>query len=83
MSSNFEKPVFHKNLGAFKKYSDVCVENTLLVDNTMYKSLFKGPFNAIFVKTFDSSVRDNNNYLLGAIILWRLFNHQDSLFPLL
>jgi hypothetical protein len=46
----------------------VHVENTLLVDNTMYKSLFNGPFNAIFVKTFDSYVRDNNNYLLGAIL---------------
>jgi hypothetical protein len=52
----------------FTKYSDVRVENTLLVDNTMYKSLFNGPFNAIFVKTFDSSIRYKNNYLLGAIL---------------
>jgi hypothetical protein len=28
--------------------------NTLLVDNTPYKSMFNGPFNVIFVKTFDN-----------------------------
>jgi hypothetical protein len=59
LSSNFEKCVFHKNLG---------VENTLLIDNTPYKSLFNEPYNVIFVETYDSSIGDNNNYLLGIIM---------------
>lgn len=41
LSSNPENHVFHKNLDViFLKYLDVCVRNTLLVDNTAYKSLF-------------------------------------------
>jgi len=46
----------------------VHVGNTLLVHDTSYKSLSNGPYNVIFVKTFDSSIGDNNNYLLGAIL---------------
>lgn len=42
--------------------------NTLLVDNTRYKSLFNGPFNAIFVKTFENSIRNINNCLLGVVL---------------
>jgi hypothetical protein len=54
----------------FSKYLDACARNTLFVDNTPYKSLFIGPFNVIFVKTFENFVRDNNNYLLGALLLY-------------
>jgi hypothetical protein len=69
LSSNLDKPVFHKNLGVlFIKYSDACVGNTLLVHDTLYKSLSNGPYNVIFVETFDSSIGSNNNYLLGAIL---------------
>jgi len=50
------------------KYSNVCVGNTLLIDNTPYKSLFNEPYNVIFVETFDSSIGNNNNYLLGSVM---------------
>ncbi len=46
----------------------MCVGNTLLVYDTPYKSIFNGPYNVIFVETFDSSIGDNNYYLLGAIL---------------
>jgi len=65
LSSNLEKHVFHKNLDVFFfKYLNACARNT------PYKSLLNGPFNEIFVKTFENFVKDNNNYLLGAIILY-------------
>jgi hypothetical protein len=64
----FREACFSQKIGCFKKYSDVSVENTLLIDNTLCKSLFNGPFNAIFFKTSDNFVKDNNNYLLGAIL---------------
>ncbi len=35
-----------------------------------HKNFFNGPFNAIFVKTFENFVRDNNNYLLGVLLLY-------------
>jgi hypothetical protein len=39
---------------------------TLFVDDTPYKSLFNGSFNAIYVETFEKSGR-NDNYLLGIV----------------
>jgi hypothetical protein len=63
-SSNFEKLVFHKNLGfVFFNNSNARVGNTLLIHDTSYKSLSNGPYDVIFVETFDSSIGDNNNYL--------------------
>jgi hypothetical protein len=40
---------------------------TLFVDDTPYKSLFNGSFNAIYVETFEKSGR-NDNYLLGIVL---------------
>jgi hypothetical protein len=69
LSSNHEKPIFHKNLGVFfSKYLDAHLGNTLLVDNILYKSLFNGPYNVIFLETFNNSIGDNNNYLLGDVL---------------
>jgi len=52
----------------FFKYLDVCVGNTLFVHDTPYKILVNGPYNVIFVETFDSFIRDNHNYLLGVVL---------------
>jgi hypothetical protein len=69
LSSNLKKPVFHKNLGVFfSKYLDAHVGNTLIDENTLYKSHFNWPYNAIFVKTFNNSIGNNNNYLLGDVL---------------
>lgn len=68
LNFNLEKRIFHKNLSfLFSKHSYVHVGNTLLVDDTPYKSLFNGPFNAIYVKSFEKFGRDDN-YLLGTIL---------------
>jgi hypothetical protein len=40
----------------------------LFVDDTLYKVLSNGPYNTIFVETFDSSIGGNNNYLLGDVL---------------
>jgi hypothetical protein len=44
------------------------VGNALLVYDTSYKSLSNGPYNVIFVETFDSSIGNNNNNLLGVVL---------------
>jgi hypothetical protein len=51
--------------------------DTLLVHGTLYKNLFNGSYNVIFVETFDSSIGDNNNYLL-AVVLFYLEAFQSS-----
>jgi hypothetical protein len=67
LNYNLEKPIFHKNLSfLFSKYSYAHAWNTFLVDDTPYKSLFNGRFNAIYVKTFEKS-RRYDNYLLGTV----------------
>jgi hypothetical protein len=48
-------PIFHKNLGIFFStfpYTDV--GNTLFIDNTPYKNMFIGLYNAIFLDSFDN-----------------------------
>jgi hypothetical protein len=39
----------------------------LLADDTRYKSLFNGPFNVIYVETFEKFGKDDN-YLLGNVL---------------
>jgi hypothetical protein len=47
------KPIFHKNLDIiFSTYPYTHVSNTLLVDDTLYKSMFNGKYNAIFWSFF-------------------------------
>ncbi len=68
-ASNLNKHVFHKKLDVFFfKYSNVHGRNTLLIDNSLFKNFFNGPYNVVFVETFDSSIGNNNNYLLRAIL---------------
>jgi hypothetical protein len=40
----------------------------LFVNNTLYKILLNGPFNAIYIETFERSGKDDN-YLLGIAII--------------
>jgi len=70
LSINPDKPIFHKNIHVFfSKYHDIHVGNTLLVDDTLYKSMFNEPFNAIFLQSFHNSNKDNT-YLLWVILLY-------------
>jgi hypothetical protein len=43
-------------------------ENTLLIDDTPYKSLFNPPFNAIFLEVFYEPQANDDFYLLGIVL---------------
>jgi hypothetical protein len=64
------KSLFSKNLHAFfDVFLGMKYENTLFVDETLYKSLFNLPFNAIFLETFYRS-QANGDYLFKTIFLY-------------
>jgi hypothetical protein len=48
-------------------YPWICVSNTLLIDDTLYKSLFNESFSAIFLESFDG-VYGDDHYLLGIVL---------------
>jgi hypothetical protein len=48
------KPIFHKNLDIFfSTYPYIHVGNMLFINDTLYKSMFNGPYSAIFLESFD------------------------------
>jgi hypothetical protein len=55
--------------------------NTLLIENTPYKNMFNGPYNAIFLDSFDGRC-EKDHYLLGFVFPY-LENliHSDMVFP--
>jgi len=62
-----EKHVLHKNLNTvFGVFFGTNYANTLLVNDTPYKSLFNPPLNAIFLETFYWSQADGD-YLFGIV----------------
>ncbi len=64
LSYNINKLIFHKNFNFFfSKHLDTHVGNTLLLDDTFYKSMFNEPFSAIFLESFDNYSK-GGNYLL-------------------
>jgi len=63
-----DKPIFHKNLfNFFVQFLGTMFENTLVIDDTLHKSLFNLPFSAIFFGMFYES-RNDVNYLFQTII---------------
>jgi len=65
-----KKPILHKNLNTFFTiFLGTNYENTLLVDDMPYKSLFSPPFNAIFLERFYGSKVDGD-YLFETIFLY-------------
>jgi hypothetical protein len=64
LPKRLENHVFHKNLEAFfNVFFGINYENTLFIDDTLGKSLFNPPFNAIFLETFYRPQTDNNSLL--------------------
>jgi hypothetical protein len=43
--------------------------NTLLIDDIPYKNMFNGPYNAIFLESFDS-LRGEDHYVLGIVLFY-------------
>jgi hypothetical protein len=66
-----EKPnklVSRKNLfHFFVQFPGTMFENTLLIDDTIHKSLFNPPFNAMFFETF-YMLHNEINYLLQIVL---------------
>jgi hypothetical protein len=61
------KPIFHKNFDLFfSMYPYIHTNNILLIDDMPYKSMFIGPYSAIFWESFDS-LRGEDHYVLGII----------------
>jgi len=68
LSDKLDKLIFHKNLDIFfSMFPYIHVGNTLLLDNTPYKSMFNCSYHAIFLELFNSFHGDNQ-YLLGFIL---------------
>jgi len=68
-----KKPVFHKNLNAFfSVFPSTNYENTLLIDDMPYKSLFNPPFDAIFFERFYGSQTDGE-YLFRTVLLRNVY----------
>jgi hypothetical protein len=54
LPNELDKPIFHKNLDVFfSLYLYTHVGNTLLVDDMPYKNMFNGPYDVIFLDSFD------------------------------
>jgi len=61
------KSIFHKNFDLFfSMYPYIHTNNTLLIDDMPYKSMFNGPYNTIFWESFDN-LRGEDHYVLGTI----------------
>jgi hypothetical protein len=67
-----DMPIFHKSLfDFFIQFLNMTFENTLLVDDMPFRSLFNPPFSAMFFETFYRSNSDDN-HLLEIFLPWNL-----------
>ncbi len=63
-----DKPIFHKNLDVFFfTFIYIHIGNMLLVDDTPYKNMFNGLYNAIFLESFND-LHGEDRYLLGFVL---------------
>jgi hypothetical protein len=82
LPDKFDKSIFHKDLDIlFSTYLYTHVGNTLLVGDMPYKSMFNGPYNAIFLESFDSHVGKINICWGLFSRTWKTFIHLDMMFP--
>lgn len=76
LPTNLEKPIFHKNLYVFfLRFLDVHARNTLLIDDTPYKSLFNYSRNVIFFESFEGSHCNHGNFLLSIVLPYLVSLH--------
>ncbi len=66
---------YHKNLSDFfLRYLNIHLGNTLLVDNTPYRTYLSPPFNAIFVEFYGYAPKEDN-YLMRTLFPYLEFLH--------
>jgi hypothetical protein len=58
-----DKLIYHKNISFFPRYPNTHLGNTLLVDNTPYRTYLNLLSNAIFVESYEY-VPKEDNYLM-------------------
>jgi hypothetical protein len=77
-----DKSMFHKNLDVlFSAYPYIHVGNTLLVDDMSYKNMFNGPYNAIFLESFNGHCGEDQ-YCWGLFsLIWKTFIRLNTVFP--
>ncbi|CAA0840619.1 Unknown protein [Striga hermonthica] len=69
LKDNPQKPVMFKKLEkVWREFELYDTTNTVLVDDSPYKSILNPPHNAIFPKTYDGSVHDNYLDLKGEFV---------------
>ncbi len=74
-----DKLIYHNNLfDFFPRYLNTHLGNTLLVDDTFYKTYLNLPFNAIFVESFEY-VPKEDNYLMKILLPYLEFFHYSRL----
>jgi hypothetical protein len=63
--NKLDKAIFHENLEVFfSMYPYIHTNNTMLIDDTPYKSMLNGSHNSIFLEFFND-LNEEDNYLLG------------------
>jgi hypothetical protein len=73
------KLIFHKNLDIFvSTFPYIHIGNTLLIDDTPYKSIFNSSYSAIFLESFDGIHGEDQN-LLGFVLPY-LENFHSSIY---
>jgi len=60
------------------RYPNTHLGNTLLVDNTLYKTYLNLPFNAIFIKSYEDMPKEDN-YLMKTLLPYLEFFHYSRL----
>ncbi len=69
------KLIYHKNLSNFfLRYFNIHLGNTLLVDNTPYRTYLSLPFNAMFVESYGYAPKEDN-YLMTTLLPYLEFLH--------
>jgi hypothetical protein len=73
LSNKPNKPIFLKNFDVFfSMYPYIHTNNTLLIDDMTYKSMFNALYSAIFWESFDN-LRGDDHYVLGTIFFYLEF----------
>jgi len=74
-----DKLIYHNNLSNFfPRYLNPHLGNTLLVDNTPYKTCLNSPSNAVFVESYEYTPK-KDNYLMKTLFLYLKFLHYSRL----
>ncbi len=74
-----DKTIYHKNLSYFfPKYLSTHLGNTLLLNDTPYKTYLNPPFNAIFVEFYEDLPKEDN-YLMKIFFPYLEFLHYSRL----